>query len=63
MADALSVKETQDAFRRSLEDVADLAEKLKVYFPSVGDLVDACRLALTNDGQLKLLLAEVTRKR
>lgn len=53
----------EESFREALKDVVDVAEKLSSFCPSTADLVEMCQLALSNDGQLKLLISQVTQTR
>lgn len=53
----------EESFRKALEDVVTIAEKLADICPSSGDLTELCKLALTNDGQLALLMDRVTQTR
>ena len=51
-----------DSFRSSLEDIVAISEKLSPVCDSISDLVEMCKLALTNDGQLNLIMNLVTKK-
>lgn len=51
-----------DGFRSSLEDIIAISEKLASVCESIEDLVEICKLALTNDGQLKIIMNLVTKK-
>lgn len=53
----------EESFRSSLEDVVAITEKLVTLCSSTGDLCEMCRVALTNDGQLALLMDKVTQGR
>lgn len=53
----------EESFRKALEDVVTIAEKLSEPCSSTGDLTELCKLALTNDGQLALLMDRVTQTR
>lgn len=48
---------TEEVFRGALEEVVDCAAKLAPYCASVEEMISVCKLALENDGQLRLLLA------
>ena len=49
----------EDQFRDSLKDVIAVVEVLTPFCKSVDDLIGVCRLALSNDGQLALLMGKV----
>lgn len=53
----------EESFRSSLEDVIAISEKLYPYCNSVQDLVGIAKLALENDGQLRLLMSSVLQKK
>jgi hypothetical protein len=56
-------KQTEaDSFRSSLEDVVTIAEKLSGHVETTADLAAMCRLAIKNDGQLRLLMEAVRSK-
>lgn len=48
-----------EKFRASLEDLSVVAEKLLPVCPATADLLGMVRLAMENDGQLRLLMATV----
>ena len=48
----------EELFRDSLADVVKVAEDLEPICSNVGELIQVCSLALSNDGQLKLLMAD-----
>ena len=48
-----------EQFRECLKDVVAVCEKLATYSETTGELAEMCRLALANDGQLKVLMAIV----
>ncbi len=51
---------TEDAFRESLKDVVAFAQKVSSCCKTVEDLIGMAELALTNDGQLQLLMEKIT---
>ena len=53
----------EQGFRSSLEDVIAVVEKLGRVCQTTEELVEVCRLALTSDAQLRLLMREVTNKK
>lgn len=53
----------EESFRKALEDVIEISSKLSSACESTAELVEVAQLALTNDGQLKLLLKEVAQGR
>ena len=48
------------SFRESLADAVAIVEKLVPVCGSVDDLVEMMKFALQNDGQLRLLLKEIS---
>ena len=50
------------SFRESLKDLIVIVEKLAPYCQNIEDLVGMAQLALDNDGQLRLLMKQVTSK-
>jgi ferredoxin-thioredoxin reductase catalytic subunit len=54
---------TEVQFRSDLESVVSLVEGLSAYCEKTEQLADMCRLALENEGQLKLLMAAMKAKR
>lgn len=50
----------EDRFRSALEDAVMILKKLAPKFGSVSDMAASMELALTNDGQLQLLMDIVT---
>lgn len=52
-------KMPQESFRSSLEDLVAIAGALAPLCDSVADLVGMIELALTNDGQLNVLMTLV----
>jgi hypothetical protein len=46
----------EEKVRSGLEGVVEVAEKLINYCQTTEELVNVCRLALTSDAQLKILL-------
>lgn len=57
MNDKISV---EDGFRESLKDVVTICEKLSASCQSTSDLTEMLKLALENDGQLRLILSMMT---
>lgn len=55
-----NVATAEENFKSSLEDVIAFGERLLPYCDSVQDLIEIAQLALSNDGQLALLLSLVT---
>ncbi len=53
-------QQLEDSFKKSLEDVVFLAEKLIPYCSTVTDLVEMARLAQSNEGQFKLVFSICT---
>ena len=53
----------EESFRSSLEEIIVISEKLTPYCNTVQDLIGMAKLALDNDGQLKLLMASVLQKK
>lgn len=49
-----------DGFRKSLEDVRDVTIALGPYCSTPDELLSMVELGIQNDGQLRLLLSEVT---
>ncbi len=47
---------TEEAFRESLKDVAAIMESLTPVCSDVKDMAEMIRLAVQNDGQLKLIM-------
>lgn len=62
MDDQPAKKTEAESFRESLEDIVAVGEKLAGHAKSAEDLLGMCKLALTNDGQLRLLLKQVKAK-
>lgn len=56
-------QKNEAGFRSDLESVVALVEGLSSYCEKTEQLAEMCRLALENDGQLKLLMAAVKAKR
>ena len=54
--------EVEVRFRKILEEVADLAKALSPVCEKSVDLVGMCELALENEGQLRLLLKQITKR-
>lgn len=52
--------EAEDAFRGSLEDVIAIAEGLSKHCKNLTELVGMSKLALENDGQLRLIMDIIT---
>lgn len=46
-------------FRGALQDVLETTRKLAPYCNSVDDLIDMLELALTNDGQLRMVMGKI----
>ena len=46
-------------FRGALQDVLETTRKLAPYCNSVDDLIDMLELALTNDGQLRMVIGKI----
>lgn len=46
----------EEGFREALKDVVAVVEKLAPYCQSFDDLVSMVKLAVENDGQLRLLM-------
>ncbi len=57
------VVEAETSFRNSLEDVITIAEGIKEHCISVQELIGVCKLALDNDGQLRMLMGQMTQPR
>ena len=57
MSDKIS---SEDAFKDSLRDVVAVAQKLQHCCKTVEDLIGVVELAISNDGQLQLLMNVVT---
>jgi hypothetical protein len=53
----------EDSFRSSLQDVVTISEKLAPHCASVEEMTGMIKLALDNDGQLRLLMREFTSKK
>lgn len=53
----------EESFRKALEDVVAISERLAPLCPGTEDLTELCKLALTNDGQLALLMDKMTQTR
>ncbi len=51
----LTQAEVEEQFRESLRDVVLVGEKLASHCGSVDEFLGVCKLALDNDGQLRLL--------
>ncbi len=47
----------EEEVRKSLDNLVELAELLLPYCNDVGDLVGMAKLAMVNDGQLKLVMS------
>lgn len=60
MGKRLSPEEAEADFRRSLEDVALVIERLGTYCQTPDEMLSMVRLAIDNTGQLRLLIREVT---
>lgn len=58
--DRKATTEEVDQFRSSLEDIVAIAEKLAPYCKTADELIGMSKLAIENDGQLRLLLATMT---
>ena len=52
-----------EKFREGLLDLVAFAEKVAPVCVTVADLIGMCSLALSNDGQLRLLMAVANPKR
>ncbi len=50
----------EESVRKSLENLVELAELLLPYCDQVTDLVGMAKLAMVNDGQLKLVMSLIT---
>ncbi len=59
MSDEKEPKAPEQAFRDDLESVIAVLEALAPDCDSADDLVEVLRLALRNDGQLRLLMKKV----
>lgn len=53
----LDRQEIEDSFKKSLEDLIPIAERLAPYCEKVSDLVGIIELALSNQGQLRLIIS------
>ena len=53
------IAEAEASFRASLEDVITMAEGLSKHCKTLDDLVGMARLALENEGQLRMLMSTV----
>jgi hypothetical protein len=53
----------EEKFRRVLEDVRDVTEKLSTFCKTVEELHAMCVHGLENEAQLRLLMAVMTAKR
>ena len=53
----------EDGFRAALEDVVKVLEGFAPHCGTFEELVGICRLALKNDGQLKLMMDHLTKER
>lgn len=51
------VAEAEASFRADLESVIAVAEKLGAHCPTIEDLVETCKLALTSPSQNRFLLS------
>lgn len=49
-----------DAFRDALEATRDIAHALSPYCTTTADLIGMIELAMSNDGQLQMLMEKVT---
>ena len=58
-----SKMDPSEAFRFGLEGVVEIAERLKPFCNTVEELVDMCKLALTNEGQFRLLVKTTTARK
>ena len=65
MAQSDKMKATSPAenFRESLADLVTICEKLLPYCDDIAELLGMVRLALENDGQLKIIMALMQGKR
>ncbi|RJQ27135.1 hypothetical protein C4577_02335 [Candidatus Parcubacteria bacterium] len=52
--------EAENTFRGILEDVINVAEGMNKHCSSIEDLVGMAKLAIVNDGQLRLIMDLVT---
>jgi hypothetical protein len=59
----ISPQDVEETTRKVMEDVVMIAERLAPLCSSVADLVGMCRLAVENDGQLKLLMRVIYEQR
>ena len=53
----------EQSFRSALQDVIKIADAFESTCGSIAELLQICQLALQNDGQLKLVMAEVANKK
>ena len=56
-------KDAAESFRDALVDVVRIGEELEPICGNVGELIQICQLALSNDGQLRLLMDRLTPKK
>lgn len=57
MPDKPTQEDIESSFRSALTDTAAVAEKLAPHCKTIEELVDVVKLALTSDGQLRLVLS------
>lgn len=61
MADVkVSQEQVEEQFRDALKDLVTIGEKLAPWCRTTAELVDVAKLAVDNDGQLRMLLAMTT---
>lgn len=55
-------KSNEELLRDSLKDVIAISEKLQPFCQSVEEMIGVASLALENDAQLRILMAQMTSK-